>query len=333
MIGNIWFALLAFVLGAGLTYLRMAGSATRRIAKPVPHRLVMGGIIPGVVDAPDNPAPIDPGPEWKIRQGSVTPSEPASPVSAEPSGQVEPPVEQAEVVLAPQPLEPPEPIEPLQPPEPMEPVEQLQPPAPVEPSEPVEAEPQALAVPVAEVPAAPESSVGDGPAAGDRQVAAGATDEPSTSSWWAAAFDRGDPGPYPGPLRYTSAWPPAGGRVLDVDDEFAAALGAGAAASAASAALFGTTYRRSAEPEPASPAEEARTQEAETASSPAEPSSSSDDPQDEAGEPQIKGNRGSMLYHTPDSPWYGRTKAEEWFHTEQEAMAAGYARWNSRMNN
>ena len=38
----------------------------------------------------------------------------------------------------------------------------------------------------------------------------------------------------------------------------------------------------------------------------------------------IKGNQGSMKFHTEDSPWYGRTKAEVWFTTEEAAKAAGF---------
>lgn len=46
----------------------------------------------------------------------------------------------------------------------------------------------------------------------------------------------------------------------------------------------------------------------------------------------IKGNissSGERIYHTKDSPWYGRTKineaqGERWFCSEQEAMAAGW---------
>ena len=44
----------------------------------------------------------------------------------------------------------------------------------------------------------------------------------------------------------------------------------------------------------------------------------------------IKGNEGSMLYHTPESPWYGRTKAEFWFDSEDNAESAGFARWDRR---
>lgn len=39
----------------------------------------------------------------------------------------------------------------------------------------------------------------------------------------------------------------------------------------------------------------------------------------------IKGNAGSKLYHTPESPFYGRTKAEVWFATEEAAEAAGFS--------
>ena len=38
----------------------------------------------------------------------------------------------------------------------------------------------------------------------------------------------------------------------------------------------------------------------------------------------IKGNQDSMKFHTPDSPWYGRTKAEVWFTSEEAAQAAGF---------
>ena len=38
----------------------------------------------------------------------------------------------------------------------------------------------------------------------------------------------------------------------------------------------------------------------------------------------IKGNEGSMKYHTEDSPWCGRTKAEVWFATPEAAKAAGF---------
>lgn len=45
---------------------------------------------------------------------------------------------------------------------------------------------------------------------------------------------------------------------------------------------------------------------------------------------RIKGNTGSMLFHSPDSPFYERTTAEAWFATEDAARAAGFASWRDR---
>ncbi len=42
----------------------------------------------------------------------------------------------------------------------------------------------------------------------------------------------------------------------------------------------------------------------------------------------IKGNADSMLYHTEESPYYGRTKAEVWFETETAAAEARFERWD-----
>ncbi len=39
----------------------------------------------------------------------------------------------------------------------------------------------------------------------------------------------------------------------------------------------------------------------------------------------IKGNEDSMLFHTPDSPWYDQTVAEVWFKTARSAEAAGFS--------
>lgn len=47
----------------------------------------------------------------------------------------------------------------------------------------------------------------------------------------------------------------------------------------------------------------------------------------------IKGNADSMLYHTADSPYLGRTKAEVWFDSESSADAAGFTRWDRRDQN
>ncbi len=39
----------------------------------------------------------------------------------------------------------------------------------------------------------------------------------------------------------------------------------------------------------------------------------------------VKGNAQSMLYHTTDSPYYSRTKAEYWFQSAEDAEAAGFS--------
>lgn len=45
---------------------------------------------------------------------------------------------------------------------------------------------------------------------------------------------------------------------------------------------------------------------------------------------EIKGNAGSMLFHTPESPSYDGVRAEVWFESEEAARAAGFAHWNRR---
>ncbi|HET6986369.1 MAG TPA: hypothetical protein VFI00_07120 [Kribbella sp.] len=44
----------------------------------------------------------------------------------------------------------------------------------------------------------------------------------------------------------------------------------------------------------------------------------------------IKGNAQSMLFHTPDSPYYGRTKPEVWFRSESDAERAGFSKYTRR---
>ncbi|MEO7071264.1 MAG: hypothetical protein ABI131_12320 [Nostocoides sp.] len=44
----------------------------------------------------------------------------------------------------------------------------------------------------------------------------------------------------------------------------------------------------------------------------------------------VKGNEDSMLYHSPESPWYARTRAEVWFRDEPAAQAAGFTRWDHK---
>src|SRR5271166_2711994 len=42
----------------------------------------------------------------------------------------------------------------------------------------------------------------------------------------------------------------------------------------------------------------------------------------------VKGNEDSMLYHTPESPWYEQTIAEVWFKDAESAVRAGFTRWD-----
>jgi hypothetical protein len=44
----------------------------------------------------------------------------------------------------------------------------------------------------------------------------------------------------------------------------------------------------------------------------------------------IKGKAQSMLFHTPDSPYYGRTKPDVWFRTEADAERAGFTKYLRR---
>ena len=44
----------------------------------------------------------------------------------------------------------------------------------------------------------------------------------------------------------------------------------------------------------------------------------------------IKGNAGSMLFHTTDSPSYEAARAEVWFESEEAAKAAGFAHWDRK---
>jgi hypothetical protein len=44
----------------------------------------------------------------------------------------------------------------------------------------------------------------------------------------------------------------------------------------------------------------------------------------------IKGNAQSMLFHTPDSPYYGRTKPQVWFRSEADAEGAGFTKYARR---
>lgn len=69
-----------------------------------------------------------------------------------------------------------------------------------------------------------------------------------------------------------------------------------------------------------------------TVEAPYGPGSAKPNPDGSAPGPEftIKGNANSMLYHTPDSPYYARTRAEAWFSSTETAEAAGFAPWNRR---
>lgn len=49
-----------------------------------------------------------------------------------------------------------------------------------------------------------------------------------------------------------------------------------------------------------------------------------------SGEFTVKGNADSMLFHTTDSPYFTRTRAEVWFRDAADAEAAGFTAWNKR---
>ncbi|GAB3678714.1 hypothetical protein GCM10027597_20940 [Saccharopolyspora tripterygii] len=48
---------------------------------------------------------------------------------------------------------------------------------------------------------------------------------------------------------------------------------------------------------------------------------------------RVKGNTRSKRYHTMQSPYYERTKATVWFRSAADAERAGFAAWNSKVQN
>lgn len=44
----------------------------------------------------------------------------------------------------------------------------------------------------------------------------------------------------------------------------------------------------------------------------------------------VKGNSRTMVYHTPESPYYRRMKGDMTFTTETEALKAGYRMWTTK---
>ncbi|MFD4672524.1 hypothetical protein ACFWNN_22550 [Lentzea sp. NPDC058450] len=54
-------------------------------------------------------------------------------------------------------------------------------------------------------------------------------------------------------------------------------------------------------------------------------------PKQSAPEPlPVKGNSKTMVYHTPDSPYYRRMKGDMTFRSEAEAVSAGYRMWTTK---
>ncbi|SDJ08594.1 hypothetical protein SAMN04488074_101469 [Lentzea albidocapillata subsp. violacea] len=44
----------------------------------------------------------------------------------------------------------------------------------------------------------------------------------------------------------------------------------------------------------------------------------------------VKGNSRTMVYHTPDSPYYRRMKGDMAFASETDALSAGYRMWTTK---
>jgi hypothetical protein len=84
-----------------------------------------------------------------------------------------------------------------------------------------------------------------------------------------------------------------------------------------------------AEPEPAAPVTPATTSVEEGPFGPgsAKPNADGSAPGDDY---TVKGKRSSKLFHTAESPYFGRTKADVWFKTPADAESAGFAAWNHK---
>lgn len=76
--------------------------------------------------------------------------------------------------------------------------------------------------------------------------------------------------------------------------------------------------------------EEKKAEKADNSDLPAGAHAPLEDPNEAPEGYPIKGNANSMKYHTPDSPFYGRTVAEIWFASEADAEAAGYEKPKSQ---
>ncbi|MDX8049771.1 hypothetical protein SK571_10300 [Lentzea sp. BCCO 10_0798] len=54
------------------------------------------------------------------------------------------------------------------------------------------------------------------------------------------------------------------------------------------------------------------------------------DPKPRQGPLPVKGNSKTMVYHTPDSPYYRRMKGDMAFASEADAVSAGYRMWTTK---
>ncbi len=85
-----------------------------------------------------------------------------------------------------------------------------------------------------------------------------------------------------------------------------------------------------AEPEPPADEPEPAAQDAGAGESHGPGSAS---PTDDGSAPEgftIKGKTASRKYHTAESPYYKRTKADVWFREESDAEQAGFVRWDAK---
>lgn len=108
----------------------------------------------------------------------------------------------------------------------------------------------------------------------------------------------------------------------------AESTGAAAEAPAAAAVAEAAVEAPAAEAVVEAPVEAAATEIKPLAAVPAEGEFADSAPANEDGSApegfDIKGNKDSMKFHAPSSPWYARTNAEVWFKTAEAAEAAGF---------
>ncbi|WP_067430161.1 sunset domain-containing protein [Nocardioides jensenii] len=136
------------------------------------------------------------------------------------------------------------------------------------------------------------------------------------------------PAPPPSPAQKTAAGAPAD----RAEDDAAAATPDEALADAADAPHADTTPDNPAEVVDLKAVADAPTDSASAGESPYGTGSAA--PLEDGSAPDasyaVKGNAGSMLFHTTESPSFERTKAEVWFTDAAAAEAAGFKPWNHK---